>query len=205
MLKRQQRGLSIVELMITISLGLLLMAALTAVFANTLGVNSRSLKLSQLQEEATTVMGLIVGDLRRAGYRGDAAELVFDPANASTAFNDTIVISNYGGEQLNSCIVFSYDADGDGIHDGAAENFGYRVREGRIQRRQSSADCGSAGWQDLTTTAMLDVTDLDFGLTEQMFNLVNEQRVTVVLQVAMPGDSEINRTLATEVVIRNAF
>ncbi|MGQ4276398.1 prepilin-type N-terminal cleavage/methylation domain-containing protein [Pseudidiomarina sp. E22-M8] len=205
MLKRQQRGLSIVELMITISLGLLLMAALTAVFANTLGVNSRSLKLSQLQEESTTVMGLIVGDLRRAGYRGDAAELVFDPANASIAFNNTIIISNYGGEAPNSCIVFSYDEDGDGVHDGGAENFGYRLAGGRIQRRQSSSNCNSTGWQNLTTNEMINVTRLEFALTEQMFNLVNEQRVTVTLEVAMPEDSEINRTLATEVVIRNAF
>lgn len=205
MLKRHQKGLSIVELMITISLGLLLMAALTAVFANTLGVNSRSLRLSQLQEEATTVMSLVVGDLRRTGYRADAAKLVYDPTNASTAFNDTIVISNFAGEELNSCIQFSYDADADGVHDGAPENFGYRLQDGRIQRRQSSATCGSSGWQDLTTNEMIAVTDLEFTLTEQMFNLVNEQRVTVTLEVAMPEDADINRVLTTEVVIRNAF
>lgn len=205
MLKRQQRGLSIVELMITISLGLLLMAALTAVFANTLGVNSRSLKLSQLQEESTAIMDLIVGDLRRTGYRGDASELIYDPANASTTFNDTVLISNYTGEALNSCIMFSYDADADGVHDGAPENFGYRLMEGRIQRRQSSAACGSSGWQNLTTNEMIEVTELEFALTEQMLNLVNEQRVSVNLVVAMSDDSEITRTLTTEVVIRNAF
>ncbi|MDN7124608.1 prepilin-type N-terminal cleavage/methylation domain-containing protein [Pseudidiomarina sp. 1APP75-32.1] len=205
MLKRQQKGLSIVELMITISLGLLLMAALTAVFANTLGVNARSLKLSQLQEEATAIMDLMVGDLRRTGYRGDAAALIYDPTNASVAFNDTIVIGNYAGEELNSCILFSYDADSDGVHDGASEAFGYRVVAGRIQRRQSSAGCTATGWQNLTTNEMIEVTDLDFTLTEQMFSLVNEQQVTVVLQVAMPEDNDINRVLATEVVIRNAF
>ncbi|MFC3272131.1 PilW family protein, partial [Pseudidiomarina halophila] len=105
----KQYGLSLVELMITITLGLLLMAALTAVFSNTLGVNSRSLKLSQLNEEATVVMDLMVGDLRRAGYRADAAELIYDPANASTAFNDTVKVFSNPDGLANSCIVFSYD------------------------------------------------------------------------------------------------
>ncbi len=205
MLKLRQKGLSIVELMITITLGLLLMAALTAVFSNTLGVNSRSLKLSQLHEEATAVMDLMIGELRRTGYRGDAAELVFDPANASTNFNNTIVVSQFSGEEANSCILFSYDEDADGIHDGAPENFGFRLRDNQIQRRQASAGCDGGGWQNVTTTAMVLVNDLDFTLTEQMIDLVNEQRVTVVMEVAMPSDTAITRTMTSEVVIRNAF
>lgn len=203
--KAKQQGLSIVELMITITLGLLLMAALTAVFANTLGVNSRSLKLSQVHEEATAVMGLMVGELRRTGYRGDAAELVYDPANASTAFNNTIVVSQFTGEQANSCILFSYDEDADGVHDGSSENMGFRVRDSQIQRRQASAGCDGGGWQNLTSSDMLVVTNLQFTLTEQMVELVNEQRVTIALEVAMPSDAEITRTLTSEVVIRNAF
>lgn len=205
MLKGRQKGLSIVELMITITLGLLLMAALTAVFSNTLGVNSRSLKLSQLHEEATAVMGFMVSELRRTGYRGDAAELVFDPANASTAFNNTIVVSQLSGEAANSCIMFSYDEDADGNHDGAAENFGFRINAGQVQRRQASAGCDGGGWQSMTSTDMLVVNDLEFTLTEQMVDLVNEQRVTIVMEVAMPDDADITRTMTSEVVIRNAF
>ncbi|WP_258240033.1 hypothetical protein [Pseudidiomarina homiensis] len=205
MLMERQKGLSIVELMITITLGLLLMAVLTAVFSNTLGVNSRSLKLSQLHEEATTVMDLMVGELRRTGYRGDAAELVYDPANASTAFNNTIVISQFSGEEANSCVLFSYDEDADGTHDGSSENMGFRVRENQVQRRQASAGCDGGGWQNLTSSEMLLVNDLEFTLTEQMVDLVNEQRVTVVMEVAMPSDPDITRTMTSEVVIRNAF
>lgn len=204
MLKRQN-GLSLVELMITITLGLLLMAALTAVFSNTLGVNSRSLKLSQLHEEATAVMDLMTGDIKRTGYRGDAAELIYDPTNASTDFNDSIVIANATGETANSCILFEYDANGNGVHDGAAENFGYRLVQGRVQLRRSSAGCDATGWENVTTNDMLEVTGLEFTLTEQMINLVNEQRVTIALSVAMPDDAEITRSLTTEVVLRNAF
>ncbi len=44
--RHTQQGLSLIELMITMALGLLMMAALTSIFANTIGVNSRSLQLS---------------------------------------------------------------------------------------------------------------------------------------------------------------
>ncbi|RUO61840.1 prepilin-type N-terminal cleavage/methylation domain-containing protein [Pseudidiomarina insulisalsae] len=201
----RQQGLSLIELMLTITLGLMLMAALTAVFSNTLGVNARSLQLSQMHEESTVVMDLMVGDLRRTGYRGDAAELVYDPASASTEFNDSITISNFPGETANSCILFRYDADADGVYDGADEAFGYRLADGQIEMRQGEAGCGVAGWQAITMPNMLTVNRLEFTLTEQMLDLVNEQRVSVVLEVAMPDDAEITRTLTSEVVIRNAF
>ncbi|MDX1706670.1 prepilin-type N-terminal cleavage/methylation domain-containing protein [Pseudidiomarina sp.] len=202
---RRQRGLSLIELMITISLGLVLMAALTSVFSNTLGVNSRSLDQSQLHEEATAVMALIVGDLRRAGYRGDAAEQITDPTNASTAFDNSIVITNYSGEPANSCISFSFDENKNGVHDGASENFGYRLRDGQVQRRQSSASCTSSGWQSLTSSTMLQVNGLTFTMTERMLNLINEQVIDVNLQVAVPSDASMTRELSTRVVIRNAF
>lgn len=201
----RQRGLSLVELMITISLGLVLMAALTAVFSNTLGVNSRSLQQSQLQEEATAIMALIVSDLRRAGYRADAHELITDPANASTGFDNSILITNYSGEPVNSCISFSYDENQNGVHDGSSENFGYRMRDAQVQRRQSSASCTSNGWQSLTSTDMLRVTSLTFTMTERMLNMINEQVIDVSLEVALPSDASMSRALSTQVVIRNAL
>lgn len=205
MLMHKQQGLSLIELMITISLGLLLMAALTTVFSNTLGVNSRSLQLSQLQEEATAVMELMVSDLRRTGYRADANELLTDPDNASTDFNDSIVISLFPGEAANSCIEFRYDANQDGAFNGAPEAFGYRVREGQIQRRQSAASCNSGGWQTLTSADMLQVDSLQFVLTERMLVNVNEQIVTIQMSVSAPSDATLSREFSTEVVIRNAY
>tara|TARA_Y100001973_G_scaffold53621_1_gene79283 strand:+ start:2149 stop:2760 length:612 start_codon:yes stop_codon:yes gene_type:complete len=202
---RPSKGLSIVELMITISLGLLLTAALIAVFSNTIGVNSRSMKLSQLNEEATAVMELMLAELRRAGYRGDAAELIYDPVNASNDFNKTIRVSRLTGEKANSCILFSYDKDADGQHDDAAENFGFRLNAKQIQRRQASAGCASSGWQSITSDSIMLVNKLEFNLIEQILGRLHAQRVSVVLEVRMPTNSEIIRTFTNEVVIRNAF
>lgn len=201
----KQRGLSLIELMITITLGLLLMAALTSVFSSTIGTNSRSLRLSQLQEEATAAMDLLVGDLRRAGYRADAHVLVVDPDNAVADFNDKLIISEHPDEVLSSCITFDYDANSNAVHDGAVEQFGYRLRNGQVQRRQAAAGCADAGWEGLTSPDLITVDALEFVLTERMLDVVNEQVVEVFMVVSLPNDNQVSRELSTEVVLRNAF
>lgn len=203
--RTQQQGLSLIELMITMSLGLLMMAALTSVFANTIGVNSRSLQLSQLQEESTAVLELMVSDLRRAGFRANAHLLVVDPTIANTDFNDSLVISNHPDEALLSCVLFRYDANQNGSFDGSTELFGYRLRDGQVERRQDAVDCASSGWQALTSEAMVTVDSLSFTLTERTSGDLLEQIVTVALTAANPADDSLQRQLATEVVIRNAF
>ncbi|RUO78347.1 prepilin-type N-terminal cleavage/methylation domain-containing protein [Pseudidiomarina taiwanensis] len=201
----KQRGLSLVELMITVGLGLVLMAALTSVFSNTLGVNSRSLTFSQLQEETTAVMELMVSDIRRTGYHAGAANIIIAPDNTVTAFSDSVVISAFSDEAGSSCILFKYDINGNGVDDGNSEAFGYRLATGQIERRQSSASCTEGGWQDLTSTAMVNVSALTFTLTEQISADMTEQRVNIVLVAQAATDPTLQRTLTTDVVLRNAF
>lgn len=201
----RQQGLSLIELMITMSLGLLMMAALTAVFANTIGVNSRSLQLSQLQEESTAVLELMVSDLRRAGFRANAHLLLVDPDSANVEFNDSLTVSNHPDEALLSCVLFRYDANQNGSFDGNNELFGYRLRAGQVQRRQDAADCASNGWQALTSADMVAVESLSFTLTERTSGALLEQIITVAMTTANPADDTLQRQLTTEVVVRNAF
>ncbi|PTB83128.1 hypothetical protein C9927_00760 [Pseudidiomarina aestuarii] len=205
MLMRKQQGLSLIELMITISLGLLLMAALTTVFSNTLGVNSRSLQLSQLNEESVAVFDLMLGDIRRADYRGDAIELLTDPDEASTEFNDTIEVSEFGGEANDSCIVFRYDENQNGIFDGASEAFGYRLANGVIERRQSAAACDANGWQGLTDINNVLISQLTFTLSEQVTGSITEQLLDIVMIVESATDGTLEREYSAQVVIRNGF
>lgn len=203
--RHTQQGLSLIELMITMALGLLMMAALTSIFANTIGVNSRSLQLSQLQEESTAVLELMVSDLRRAGYRANAHLIVVDPATANSDFDDSIVVSNHPDEALLSCVLFSYDANQNGSFDGSNELFGYRLLDGQVQRRQDAVDCASTGWQSLTSADMVAVESLSFSLTERTSGAMLEQTITVAITTANPADNTLQRQLATDVVIRNAF
>ena len=71
--KRQAGGLSLIELMIAVVLGLLIMAAVTAMTVNNLKISGDTLKSARLNQDLGAVMQIMVNDIRRAGYAGDAA------------------------------------------------------------------------------------------------------------------------------------
>lgn len=199
-----QRGISLLEMLITLALGLVLLAALTSVFTNTLGVNSRSLQASQLQEETLATLGLIVDDLRRSGYTADYVNQVVDPGSANEVFRNTLAVSQHPDEVLNSCVVFSYDADQDGLDSGATEAFGYRLRNQQVQRRQGGAACNENGWQGLTSADVIVVDALEFIVTEVVTGTITEQQVQVRLQAHLQQDPTLSRELTQHVVLRNA-
>ncbi|MEX1221962.1 MAG: prepilin-type N-terminal cleavage/methylation domain-containing protein [Idiomarina sp.] len=201
---RAQRGISLLEMLITLALGLVLLAALTSVFTNTLGVNSRSLKASQLQEETLATLGLIVDDLRRSGYTADFVTQVVDPANANQDFRNSLVVSEHPDEVINSCILFAYDADQNGVDSGSTEAFGYRLRNQQVQRRQGGALCADNGWQGLTSADVIVVDSLQFTLTEVVTGTITEQQVQVRLQAHLQQDPTLSRELTQHVVLRNA-
>lgn len=200
----KQRGISLVEMLITLSLGLLLMAAISAVFTNTLGLNSRSLKASQLQEEAVATMQLILSDLRRANYSANYEVIVVDPDANVNPFANSLVVANHPDEAPNSCVLFGYDADSDGADDGAIERFGYRIRNQQVQRRQSGNVCADNGWQGLTSSDAVVVEQLTFTLTEQVTGAITEQWLNIFLRVRLQQDATMVREMNQQVVLRNA-
>lgn len=200
----KQRGISLVEMLITLSLGLLLMASISAVFTNTLGLNSRSLQASQLQEEAVATMQLILSDLRRANYTANYEEIVVDPSGNSNPFADSLIVASHPDEAPNSCVLFGYDADSDGVDDGVTERFGYRLRDQQVQRRQNGNVCADNGWQGLTSADAVVVEQLTFTLTEQVTGVITEQWLNIVLRVRLQQDATMVRELNQQVVLRNA-
>lgn len=79
MLKRsanQQTGLSLLELMIALALGLVVLTGVTSVFVSTMVGNFDNLKMTRLNQELRTVMLMVTRDLRRAGYWRYAFETI---------------------------------------------------------------------------------------------------------------------------------
>jgi len=87
---QRQRGMSLVELMVGITIGLFVVAAGTLLAANQLIDNSRLLKETQLQQDMRAAMDVMTRQIRRAGVTGDGAAAAFiaaDTAGASGAFS----------------------------------------------------------------------------------------------------------------------
>jgi type IV pilus assembly protein PilW len=71
---RAQRGISIVELMVGLTVGLIVLAGAMALFVNNT-VNSRHMLVeARLNQDLRAVADLITRDVRRAGYWGNAIE-----------------------------------------------------------------------------------------------------------------------------------
>jgi type IV pilus assembly protein PilW len=73
---KQQRGYSLVELLVALSLGIILTSGLIKVFQGSKKSNTFSTELSRMQENARYALDLLAHDIRLIGYQGCA-----DPAS----------------------------------------------------------------------------------------------------------------------------
>ena len=63
-----QRGFSLIEMMISMTLSLIVMAGATSLFSATIGVNSAVIKSATLNQDVRTVVDFMLRDIRRHGY-----------------------------------------------------------------------------------------------------------------------------------------
>ncbi len=147
-----ERGLSLVELMVGITIGLFIVAASSLLIASQLQDNRRLLAETQLQQDLRASADIITRELRRAGFWARADLAVANPAlpgAAEPAGNTYLNLPVTSG--TSGSIRFEYQRP-----DSTVEPFGYRLQSGVIQTKLSSA-----GWQDLTDRNVLIVEELE--------------------------------------------
>ena len=66
-----QRGISLIELMLSITIGLLIVSGLSIIFVNSSRTNAETEKISQQIENGSYAARLLSDDLRLAGYYGE--------------------------------------------------------------------------------------------------------------------------------------
>ncbi len=148
-----QRGLSIVELMVGIALGLFLVAGAVTLFVSHLGNSRRLLQEARINQDLRAAADMIARDLRRAGHWGNAIAGTIVTAPATTATPNPY--STVTGDAGTSTIEYAYSRDT--VENGAidANEFGGIRRNGnRIQMKIGNA------WQDLTDPGTVNVTAL---------------------------------------------
>lgn len=177
---KAQKGVTLIELLIGSALGLLILSALLGLYGTMVHSSGEGLRATQLQQQLRAVLGILQQDLRRAGYYGVAPDTAAlprlranpftdadDPNKAVTERND-IRLGQYPGESADSCILYSYDLDGDGNLTSSGtgmERFGFRMRAGQLQMRAGGTafDCARGSWQAVTD-GNVEITQLHFQL-----------------------------------------
>ncbi len=150
--KHAQRGLSIVELLVGLALGMFIVAAGIALVAGNLREHRALLLESRLMQDLRTATDLVLRDLRRAGYWGDASAGVWYRGSVGVIANPYTAVSPAAA--ASDAVAFRFSRDGVENHSvDANEQFGFRLRSGVIEML-----LGSGNWQALTDSATLTVT-----------------------------------------------
>lgn len=218
-----RRGLSIVELMIGVTIGLFVLAAAAMVMTTQLGDNRRLLLETQVQQDLRAVSALITRDLRRANYWGGANAQVWAstlaPATANP-YNTLEPPTTVGSTSLQ----YSRSLDDEFLVVGTDDNavaaselvtFRFNSAANSIEMR-----LGTAAWQALTDTDVIKVTTFNFVVNETQqalpcgvdcpvlgvlgCPLVQGVRdVTFVIVAEARHDARVKRSISDSVRLRN--
>jgi type IV pilus assembly protein PilW len=197
-----QRGLSLVELMVGIAIGLVIVAAALAALTHHLRENRSLLVEARLMQDLRTASDLIARDLRRAGHWVDADAGAWRTAspNPHAEFSPS-----------DAAVSFSYSRSGQ-----ANEQLAYRLRQGVIEMK-----LGDANWQAMTDANTLRVSS--FSVTPQVQEIVlvdfcsrpcpagsetcpprqAVRSLAVQVEANAPHDPLLNRSVQATVRLRN--
>ena len=153
---QRQQGVSLIELMVGLTVGLIIVTAAGAMYiTNLLSARDTGASL-RLNSEVRLAMDVMTDEIRRAGYSPTTS-----PATNPFMAPGTDLRVNAAG----TCVEFAYDANGNGVVDdgsGAApsEYFGFRITNaGTLETRTGGAaainDCNTGTWNELTTPAFV--------------------------------------------------
>jgi prepilin peptidase dependent protein B len=205
------RGVSLVELMVGLALGLFIVAAALFLLSEHLRENRSLLLQARLQQDLRTTLDLMSRHLHRAGHWGTPQAAIWQ-ADAAPQTNPYAALT-----PGNNSVVFhaSRDAQENQQID-SNEHLGFRLQQGVLQMR-----LGDGGWQSLTDPEVMKITQLHLQpqVHEQtLADLCHRpcppasstcpprqqvRSVQISLQASATHDAQVQRGLQTQVRLRN--
>lgn len=212
--RARQRGLSLVELMVGVAIGLFVVAGATLLVSNQLGDNRRLLLETQIQQDLRATADIIVRDLRRSGYWGAAESGVWHGGAVAVATNPYTAVSPAASGVAATEVNFGYSR---GVENGtldATDQSGFRLTNGVIEML-----AGGGGWQALTDATTLRITGFQVVVNTQEVLLACFQNcaagavncpprqtlreVAVLISGSAANDASIQRSVRSNVRLRN--
>lgn len=145
-------GFSLIELIISMAVGIVIIAGVLAIFGSSIKNNSETVLNAKMNQELRSAMELITNEIHRAGYW----------SGASTAVSNTALqygVENVVNDTTNDiyCIIYSYEHS-----DNTIRRRGFRLNNKTIEwaRTNASPSCTSIGaeWTPITENTMVEIT-----------------------------------------------
>lgn len=210
---RPQAGVSLVELLIGLTIGLFIVGASLTALLTQLRESRTLIAQNRLMQDLRAAAELMARDLRRVGHWGAAEHGVWQQTAATgTAPNPYTAMSTSG-----SAVGFRYSRDAveNDLVDGN-EQFGYRLRNGVLELQ-----LGTSPWQAMTDSTTMKVTRFEITPTEQLRSLAGScttpcpasdlncppqlhvRSLVLMLTAQGVGDTTVERSVRTAVRLRN--
>jgi type II secretory pathway component PulJ len=216
----RQSGMSLVELMVGITIGLFIVAAASLMVGNQLSDNRRLLLETQLQQDLRATMDIMTRQLRRAGAvdNDSSVGLIADDKGLPGGQNLALINITPGASRIR----FKYYQNA-----GEQGDFGFKLEDETIRTQLTSDNTKTENWQDLTDRNSVKVTRLEFNRLLSPAGLPTESEripcpklcpVTgdtscwprieirsykVVLEAQARSDAKVSRSLTSLVRVRN--
>lgn len=191
-LMKKSFGFTLIEIMISLALGLIIMAATLNMYIGTIKGTSDIVKSARLNYDMEMAMQFMVNDIRRAGSWGGAITGSNATLNSFTQdITNMNIMAADGTAGGNTCIVYAYDADlrngdnedpanpgldmgGDAIV-GTGELYGFKFESNTIKVRHSvtglttpgsptaaELKCDNGNWKNILDSDNIEITALTF-------------------------------------------
>ena len=206
---QRRHGMSLVELMVGIAVGLFIVAAATTLMANQLSDNRRLLVETQIQQDLRASMDIITRQLRRAG----ALDILQAQSGLATATGVGGVRSTF--TTVTPASVASSDV-GFAFYRNAGDQgpYGFKLEANGIK------SLTGAGWQELTDINVMKVTafsvtpvpvssstlacpKLCADLTAACWPQLVVRDYTVTITAEAKNDATVRRSMTSRVRLRN--
>lgn len=188
-IKRKQIGLTLIELMIALILGLFVSLAIMTIFFTNVKSTTETVRMIQLNQELRSAMSFISDEVKRAGYSADGDEDYMGAWDTSTA----------------NCVIYAYDQNADGsTYAAASDRFGFRLNNNEIQWGQSVTSCAGTGWQPLTDVNVANITT--FTITSNPIAAgtltINQIDISITGQIMLNAET-VSRDINETIRVRN--
>jgi len=221
MISCKQKGMSLMEVLVAMSISLVVTASMIALMSNTLGSTARIINMTKLSDDLRITMQMMTRDVRRSSYNANS---MFCYANedcgadgAATLAGDITINGS------NDCFTFLTDRDHDGDStENEAGGFRRVVSNGvgviEMWTGDQSPDCSSAAgagnWVQITNSENMDIfvftvdDNLSYSLeilNDGLGNTLSQKvrKIRMNIQGRLVLDNTIVRRIEDVIAVRN--